>query len=249
MTKKGASKQNIVIIVLSVLLLLSIIFGTTYSYFNGSADNKIAGSITTATLRIELGGSDFSDSSSFSLHQGDDKVVPGHPLQNTELRIMIDSTISTYMMVTYSMEIGNEDPDDPIDTSTMEVLDLQDNVTGQNWKIYNYTCNDGKSKICTLIYMGDNGVFNPNVSHYASNKNIPDNVSVVLQAGALRVPTSWENNMQGKTISVTFSAYAVQAVAFGDQFKEAENENDLCERIAKAMIEEFALDTTTAPSV
>ncbi len=254
MAKKGISKQNVAIIVLSILLLLSIVFGATYSYFNGSAENKIAGSITTATLKVELGGSDFSDSSSFSLHTGDSNVVPGQALYNTELRIKIDSSIKTYMMVTYTMTIYNDtdkrELNDEIDPTVWDILDINPDAAGQNWQIYNHLCEDGKTKICSLVYMGDDklGVFDPNVPHYPVSKNIDNNVSIVLQAGALRVPTPWNNDFQGKTIAVTFSAYVVQATGLKDSYPSinTEDEDIRREAIAKAIIQEFDLDKTTA---
>lgn len=254
MAKKGISKQNIAIIVLSILLLLSIVFGATYSYFNGSAENKIAGSITTATLKVDLSGPDISDSSSFSLHTGDNSVVPGQALSNTELRIKVDSTINTYMLVTYSMTIYNDkdkqEINTDIDPTVWDILDINPDAAGQNWQIYNHLCEDGKTKICSLVYMGDDllGVFNPNVSHYPASKNIENNVSIVLQAGALRVPTPWTNDFQGKTIAVTFSAYVVQAEALEQAYPAiiTSDPDDRREAIAQAIISEFGLDKTTA---
>lgn len=251
MAKKGISKQNIAIIVLSILLLLSIVFGATYSYFNGTAENKIAGSITTATLTVYLGGEDFSNSSSFDLHSGGGNVVPGQALYNTELRIKVDSTISTYMMVTYTMTIYNDkdmqEVNTGIDPTVWDILDLNPEAAGQNWQICNYLCNDQKTKICTLIYMGDNGVFNPTVSHYPASKNIDNNVSIVLQAGALRVPTPWTNDFQGKTIAVTFSAYVVQSTALFDKYPSinTSDPDNRREAIGDAIITEFDLDKTT----
>ncbi len=253
MAKKGISKQNIAIIVLSILLLLSIVFGATYSYFNGSAENKIAGSITTATLKVHLSGPDTSDSSSFSLHTGDNNVVPGQALYNTELRIKVESTIETYMMVTYTMTIYNDkdkqEVNTDIDPTVWDILDLNPDAAGQNWKIYNHLCEDGKTKICSLVYMGDDlsGVFNPNVSHYPASKNIDNNVSIVLQAGALRVPTPWTNDFQGKTIAVTFSAYVVQSTALFDKYPSinTSDPDNRREAIGDAIITEFDLDKTT----
>lgn len=256
MIKKGASKQNIAIIVLSVLLVLSIIFGTTYSYFNGASQDLVSGTVTTATLSVSISGVDESGQTTpFELHTGSDKVIPGQPLHNTRLQIKNESPVNTYMMVLYTLNIINNDDDNPIDTSVMEVLDLKEDAVGDGWRKFDYTCNDTKTKLCTLVYLGNkksgetvadgegDGVF-------ISSASTGISTSLVLHPDCIKIPTSWENEMQGKTISVTFTAYVVQSVALHERYPDVGNE-DLATRlqgISTAIIEEFALDRTEAPT-
>lgn len=254
MVKKGTSKQNIAIIVLSILLLLSIIFGTTYSYFNGASQELISGTITTATLTVSLSGADeLGQTTPFELHTGSDKVIPGQPLHNTRLQIKNESPVNTYMMVSYALTIINDDDENPIDTSILDVLDLQTEAVGDGWRKYDYTCKDTRTKICTLIYLGSlysglsvasgegDGIF------LASGPN----TSLVLHADCIKVPTTWQNEMQGKTISVSFTAYVLQSEALSERYPDVVNSNlqTRTAGIAKAMVEEFRLDNTVAPAL
>ena len=254
MIKKGASKQNIVIIVLSILLLLSIVFGTTYSYFNGASQDLISGTVTTATLTVSISGVDESGQTTpFELHTGSDTVIPGQPLHNTRLQIKNESPVNTYMMVLYTLNIINNDTDTPIDTSIMEVLDLQEDAVGDGWRKYDYTCKNGKTKLCTLIYLG-NKVSGKTVASGEGDgiflSSADKNTSLVLHPDCIKIPTSWENEMQGKTISVSFTAYVVQAQALSDMYPDVANDNlnTRVSAISKAIIEEFALDKTSAPT-
>lgn len=256
MIKKGASKQNIAIIVLSVLLLLSIVFGTTYSYFNGASQDLISGTVTTATLTVSISGVDESGQTTpFELHTGSDKVIPGQPLHNTRLQIKNESPVNTYMMVLYTLNIIDNDTDNPIDTSIMEVLDLQEEAVGDGWRKYDYACNNGTTKLCTLIYLGNKNAGATVASGegdgiFIASTTTGTNTSLVLHPDCIKIPTSWENEMQGKTISVSFTAYVVQSQALSDRYPDVKNDNinTRVSGIAKAIIEEFALDKTTAPT-
>lgn len=265
MVKKRATKQNIAIIVLSILLLLSIVFGSTYSYFNGHSDSVTSGIITTATLNVELRGYDEEkeESSSFSLHTGSDAVVPGQPLKNTQLQIKNTSPVDTYMMVLYTLSIVDSETQEEIDTttegdkavdpSTLEVLQLDPNATGVEWNICNWDCKDGKTKLCMLIYLGNtfNGSTTPageGDGIFPASSKTGNDTTLVLHSNCLRVPTSWENNMQGRTIQVTFQAYVLQSQALGEAYGDLSNANkDIRTReIARAMVTEFELDKTQA---
>ena len=85
MIKKKSNAQNIIIIILCILLVVSIAFGVTYSYYNGKTD-LIKGTITTANLSIEL-HDDKGITSEFSISAPIDEMymVPGNNLNNLEL--------------------------------------------------------------------------------------------------------------------------------------------------------------------
>lgn len=259
MIKKGTSKQNIAIIVLSLLLLLSIIFGATYSYFNGVTGELISGTVTTATLKVEISGydTDLKEEATFQLARdnNDENIVPGQPLTNTALRINNSSPVNTYMVVTYSLNIeGNNEAENPIDTTIMDAMNLKEAAVGDGWRKHSHTCKDGSTKLHTLVYLGNeikgvsvnkgegDGIFI--ASQRDENGN---NYSLVLNYDCLVIPTSWGNEMQGKTISITFTAYVIQAEYLNTTYSGVVSTdlNNRTASIAAAVISEFNLDKTT----
>lgn len=247
MIQKSRSKQNIAIVVLSLLLLLSIVFGSTYSYFNGTSKNLISGTITTATLSVELTGVDSNkEETTFILSTSPDKIVPGQPLNNTALQIKNTSVVSTYMVVVYALYI--HDPENIEDTtpapSDMVAMDVNEEVVGDGWKRYYYTCKDNSSIINTLIYLGDNG---NGSGVFEASANGEAKTSLVLHADALKVPSTWSNNMQGKTVSLRFTAHIIQSDYLQEKYMDIKN-TDVQVRIgaiATAIVSEFNLDKTT----
>ncbi|MBQ8430478.1 MAG: hypothetical protein IJX26_00830 [Clostridia bacterium] len=253
MIKKTTSKQTIAIVVLTILLVLSIAFGATYSYFNGSSEGYISGNVVTATLDVALTGPD-GQASSFSLHTEGSEVIPGQPLNNTALKVNNLSPVTTYMVVTFALGIQDNDTN----VTTLDYIDAMDfrtnnGVVGDGWRKYSHLCNDGVSKIHTLVYLGNNnkgstvskgmgdGVFQARPSADA------DNESLVFDADCLRVPKSWTNDMQGKTFIVMFKAYVIQSTALSENYPDIVNDDVLVRTagIAKAVINEFTLDTTS----
>ena len=255
--KKVTSKQNIAIIVLSILLLISIGFGVTYSYFNGRSNELTnTGKVTMATLKVEINGVDETsgETTTFSLHTDGTEVVPGQPLSNTALQISNSSPVATYMAVVYSLKIVTKD-DDGNETivnapSELEAMDIQKASVGDGWRKQLLTARDEKSTINMLIYLGGSegtgtGIFS------AGNTNSP-NKSIVLDADCLKVPESWDNKMQGRTVTLTFTAYVIQADAISSKYpdilvSQTPDVEERTEAIAKMFVAEFNLDTTTAP--
>ena len=248
--KKVTSKQNIAIIVLAILLLISIGFGVTYSYFNGrSTELTNNGSVTLATLHVEINGYDTLENKTteFSLHTDGSEVVPGQPLSNTALQISNSSPVDTYMVVVYSLHIVDNPTN--IDTTKMEAMDIQESSVGDGWRKQVYTCNDTETKINLLVYLGGedgngSGVFSKSVD--------PTNprTSLVLNSDCLKVPESWDNDMQGKTVTLSFTAYIIQAEAMKNVYPDIQNSDMLIRKnaISEMFVTEFAMDTTTAPA-
>ena len=262
--KKVTSKQNIAIIVLSILLLISIIFGVTYSYFNGRSNELTnTGNITMATLKVEISGYDetIGQTTDFSLHTDGTKVVPGQPLSNTALQISNTSPVATYMAVVYSLKIITKDEEGKeviIDApSEMEAMDIQNSSVGDGWRKQSYLCNDGTSRLNLLVYLGgsdENKGRGYGIFPQAASAEEPG-TSLVLDGDCLKVPESWGNDMQGKTVTLTFTAYIIQADAISNKYpsildgEEIEEDAKLrTEAIANMFVSEFALDTTVAPS-
>ena len=260
MVKKKTTKQNVAIIVLSILLLVSIAFGVTYSIFSGSSDELTSGSITTATLTVGIQAVPddtlwkpedeyWQNSSSFQLHTAGN-ILPGQPLENTALQVGNTSPVPTYMVVIYTLEISN-DTSDPDEESfiqadgTMDVMDLKADAVGSDWVKKVHICNDGASKIHSLVYLGNNGNGN---GIFPAAVNNQAQTSLALHAGSLKVPTSWQNDMQGKSIRVNFVAHVIQAEALSETYPDVVNQdaNVRAEGILKSIITEFNLDNTLA---
>lgn len=265
MVKKRISKQNVIIIILSVLLLVSVGFGATYAYFSGSSKQLTSGYITTAVLHVNLSAIPDEDhqSDTFQLvaepNNDDklrDKVVPGQSLTNTALEIQNTSPVETYMMVVYKLAILGKVPNAPDqtipDASKIKALELTKDAVGDGWRMITHTCRDGSSLINALVYLGDNGTGN---GVFTPKESIDECKSLVLNADCLRVPSNWGNEMQGTKIQVTFTGYVLQSTGLDLNYKnelEVINGPDAqarAEAIAKIMINEFYdIDTTVAPS-
>ena len=258
------SKQNIAIIILSALLILSLGFGATYAYFSGSSDQLVSGYITTAVLNVELDPLDTLnnklDKTSFELEMNSKKnIIPGQPLSNTALQVTNTSPVPTYMMVVYTLQIleklDNAPDKDIPDASKMEAMNIQEDAVGDGWRMVAHTCNDGSTIISSLVYLGDNG--NGNGVCNAATTNPDGSVkgveSKVLSAGCLMVPPSWDNKMQGAKIRLTFTAYILQVEGLSINYPQlsGKNFNDLtgerkAEVLADVMIKEHRIDTTQA---
>lgn len=208
MQKKGkTNKQNIAIIILSVLLLISIAFGATYSYFNGKT-NLIQGSVTTATLSVEL--QDHTGSTTgFSLSTGTDKVIPGQGLANTSLYVQNNSAFPVYCAIKYYMEVYDEDeyryyeenqtglkPNEKEIMEDVSALAFRPDAISNNWYIHKYQCVNETGNYQMLV----------------CTEQIPRNSRVAaLTGGALMVPYDWRNDMQNCRIIIHFQAFVIQA--------------------------------------
>jgi len=233
------------------LLLISIGFGVTYSYFNGRSNElSNVGNVTMATLKVEIDGVDETtgQTTPFSLHNSSTHVVPGQPLSNTALQISNSSPVDTYMAVVYYLSIVEPGPwTEDTNPNELEAMDIQEASVGDGWRKVIQTAEDGKTKINMLIYMGaeggkEDGIF---------DSDLNDNTSLILDSGSLKVPESWGNELQGATVTLTFVAYVIQADAISNKYPNITTTNtpdvvDRTQEIANMFIKEFSLDNTTA---
>ena len=268
--KKVTSKQNIAIIVLSVLLLISIGFGATYSYFNGrSGELKNTGRVTMATLTVDFDYDGKNDqlpsgqTTPFTLHSKGTSVVPGAPLSNYALEIINSSPVDTYMIVVYSLKIfqtvvdeSGEERETIVNApSDMEAMDIQSASVGDGWRKQILQCRDEESIICMLVYLGDNtSIPGKGDGNGIFSKNTPEQKTTVLDSECLKVPESWDNLMQGKTISLTFTAYVLQAQSMTNTYpkidpSETPDPDQRAKAIAEMFVDAFGneIDKTSAP--
>ncbi len=234
MIKKKSNSQNFVIAILSILLLISIAFGVTYSYYNGKS-NLIKGTITTANLSIRLfGQSSFGQTSEFSISApfGEEFLVPGNKLNNVELNLINKCTQSTYMVVVYSLSaFKNDDTKEDVSDrlTNMPAISFKDNaVNPEVWKPISYKCEKINSTFTCLVGLNP---FEPMTTN--------DGVTVnILQPNSIEIPTEWDNALQNCCVTISVVAYAVQSDYLGAEYLDpiiAATENKDMEAKAQAI--------------
>ena len=249
MIKKKSNSQNIVIVILSVLLLISIAFGITYSYYNGKS-NLIKGTITTANLSIRLfGESAFGQTSEFSISApfGEEFLVPGNKLNNVELNLINKCTQSTYMVVVYSLSAFKNDEtreDVTASLSNMPAISFKDNSVNPNiWRPASYKCENIDSTLTCLVGINP---FEPKGESDGTLVNI-------LQANSIEIPGEWDNALQNCCVTISVIAYAVQSdylpAEYRDPILTAQANNDMdakAQAIAKATLQICQIDVAPA---
>lgn len=242
MTKKKSSKQNVIIVILSILLLISITFGITYSLVNGK-DDLVAGSITTATLRLELqpvdsGSSDPEHGGTGKLEishpLGEDAFVPGTPLNHTALNILNQASSSTYIVIVYSIQTIKDGADISNDVRDVPALKFDD--TEDSWTAIEYTC---KNTAQTTIYSCLVGVdpFSAKQSHPNYDVTKGGYIIPVLASDSISIPKSWDNRMMGCEVTISITAYAVQS-QLGEEFTARLNTATSTEQKAQIIAEQ-----------
>jgi len=234
MVKKKSTIQNIIIIILCILLFISIGFGVTYSYYNGKS-NLVSGSITTATLSIKLHDK-YGQTSNFSITAPYDEklLVPGNNLNNVELRITNDCDQETYIVVLYKLKAVKDTPDGDGEDVTSTVTNLpaisfkDGAINSAIWHKINYYSAGLDSTFTCLV-----GI-NPFKAWEEQQ---------VFDADSLKIPEEWNDDLQGCNITISITAYAIQADGLTD-YDDLISESDKtggtpakCQAIAKAVLE------------
>ena len=249
MIKKKSNSQNFVIAILSILLLISIAFGVTYSYYNGKS-NLIKGTITTANLSIRLyGQSNFGQTSEFSISApfGEEFLVPGNKLNNVELNLINKCTQSTYMVVVYSLSAfkNDETKEDVTHRLTnMPAISFKDNAVDSNvWKPISYKCANINSTLTCLV----------GINPFAPMTNSEGTLVNILKPNSIEIPGEWDNVLQNCCVTISVVAYAVQSNYLPDNYNnpilEARENNDsqaLAQAIAKATLQICQIDHAPA---
>lgn len=244
MIRKKVSAQNIVIIILSILLLVSIGFGFTYSYYNGKS-NLAKGSVTTASLAIELHDTDGKIGTfEISAPINDSVVVCGNDLLNAELNILNKSNRDTYIMVLYSLRATKLDTGEDVTykLNNTPALDFQDDKLNTNvWTPITYSC-EYKEQVYTCL------VGSRAFDRRASSEG---NLINILPANSLKTPgAEWGNELQGCCVTFSVVAYAMQSdnlvsSAYWPAIDNAGNNKEArCQAIAKAILQ---LENVDAP--
>lgn len=206
MIKKKSNVQNLVIIILCVLLVISIGFGVTYSYYNGKS-NLVKGTITTANLSIGLQGDDGSGQTtefSISAPLNDQFLVPGNNLNNVELNLINKCNQKTFMVVVYSLTAFKNDTREDVTPylANMPAISFQQNAYDKNtWKDIRYQCKNKNASYTCLVGVNP---FDPKTSDNGYSIK-------VLKSDSIKIPTEWNDILQNCSVTISITAYAIQA--------------------------------------
>ncbi len=244
MIKKKSNGQNVVIVILCILLLTSIGFGVTYSYYNGKT-NLVKGTITTANLSIALHGEQFGQTTEFSISApiNESFLVPGNGLYNLKLNLFNQCNQPTYMVVVYSLSaIKTMEDNSKIDitaqlTNTPAIGFQEDAFDTTKWKSITYTCKnvDNTSYTC-LVGLNPFDARELNTDGYYIN---------VLQENKIKIPEQWSNLLQNCDVTISIMAYATQAdlpLSYMEPILNATNDEAKAQAIARATLEICSVD-------
>lgn len=247
MIKKKANAQNFVIIILSIMLLISIGFGATYSYYNGKT-NLVKGSITTANLSIALHGEQFGQTTEFSISApiNEAYLVPGNGLYNLKLNLYNQCNHETYIVVVYSLSAiktleDNTKQDITPQLSNTPAIGFQDGAfDSEKWKSITYTCENVENTSYTCLV---------GINSFPSRDLSTDGYYInVLQENKIKIPETWTNILQSCDITISIMAYAIQADLPPDYLTpilEAQGSNNMeakAQAIAKATLQICKID-------
>lgn len=237
MVKKKSNGQSVIIIILCILLLISIGFGVTYSYYNGKT-NLVKGTITTANLSIELHDhtgktTEFSISAPF----GEEFLVPGNSLNNVELNIYNKCNQDTYMVVVYSLSaIKNDETKQDVTSQVTNIpaISFQDGaIDTAVWQKLDYYSTSLDTTLTCLV-----GI-NP-----FESRGSADGVYInVLKPNSIKIPEQWNDILQNCNVTIAVTAYAIQSEGltdYEDKILDAEalgGTSAKCKEIAKAVLE------------
>lgn len=245
MVKKKSNNQSIVIVILCILLVISIGFGVTYSYYNGKS-NLVKGTITTANLSIELHGADaFGQTTEFSISApfGEEFLVPGNSLNNVELNLFNKCNQKTYMVVLYSLSaIKNDETKQDVTSqlTNMPAIDFQNGVIDTNvWYKHDYKCQNIDATYTCLV----------GINPFESRGESAGVYINVLKPNSIKIPQEWTDVLQNCSVTISVTAYAIQAehleAGYRDPIMQAEEARDLdakAQAIAKAVLEICKVD-------
>lgn len=255
MTKKKVTSQTTIIIVLSILLCATLVFGGVYAYYS-TATNKILGQITMANLNIKVEPGAAEDSSEYFVTATN--VVPGQSLRNDDpLNIINNSNTNIYLAVVYSLEVtfvnhlpeyssGSVNENPPAVNPEEDTPDLSSpliNVNNPEWKdcLFEYEYEDGTIfKFRYLMKVDDNGV---------KEIGSDEETITVVESEHLALHQSMGNNYQSAKIILSFKAFAIgsQEMALQESVNKETTVEGKCNAVMNAIFMAFNRDTTQFP--
>lgn len=245
MIKRKSNMQNVIIIILCILLLISIGFGVTYSYYNGKS-NLVKGTITTANLSINLSAEDeFGQTTEFSISApfGEEFLVPGNNLNNVELNLLNKCNQETYMVVVYSLSAFKNDSSKADVTDqlrNMPAISFQENTIDTSvWMPITYNCSSINASYTCLV----------GINPFESKGQTDGRQINVLKPNSIKIPEQWNDTLQNCSVTISVTAYAIQSKNLGAEYagpildaQEANDMNAKAQAIAKATLEICKVD-------
>lgn len=224
MIKKKSSKQNFIIAILCILLIISIVFGFTYSYYNGRS-NLVKGTITTANLSIELHDNTGKTTEfSISAPLGEEYLVPGNNLNNVALNIYNKCNRSTYMVVVYTLSAIKVDTLEDVThlIQDTKAIEFQEDAFDTNiWQPITYQCKNSTRTFTCLVG-----------KHEFDGRGDSDGVLIpVLYENKIKIPgKEWGPVLMNCNVTISVMAYAIQSdlddANFYSQLEKAQERGD-----------------------
>lgn len=201
---KKFNVKNLIIAMLSVLLLASVAVGGTMAWF---LDQKTASSTLTmgGAVNINIAPDNKYDTEAAAVTFSGSNLVPGQPIESKVFVNMAQSTTKAFFRL--KVEITGTDAG----TLTTEFNDqIKAAAAAKGWKLGNDQY---------YYYVGtEPAVDNSNVATVESDSTVMEEVdataaakSITFLDGTVNVPTDWTNDVALKSVTVKFTAEAIQS--------------------------------------
>ncbi len=141
MTKKRLTGQTLAIIILTIILILTILFGGVFAFYSNKS-SMVSGKILLANLSIDL--HDGSNKSELGL--SGTNIVPNQTIENTPLVVTNKSNANIYLMVVYKVELFDHDNDEnpALDENNQPKVDsFEKPIIDLGYDYYNPSYEDG----------------------------------------------------------------------------------------------------------
>ncbi len=230
MGKKKVSGQTVAIIVLAILLLLTACFGGVFAYYS-TASNRVHGSVTMANLRIEFQiGDNPVESGQSNVFVSDGIYVPGQYLENSPLTVINESNTPIYLAVVYKVNVfeGDIDITDALTQGNPLTIDVGAGTDGSIWTDYLFTGTNSQDEEVSFRCLITT------TPQPSSQRDI-----TVIAENALKLPSSWGDELQSKKISFSFQAYAIGSNSLADLIDASDSDTVKCQKIMGAIFEAF----------
>ena len=242
MIKKKSNSQNLIIIILAILLVVSIAFGVTYSVYNGKT-NLVKGTITTANLAIEL-HNDSGKTTEFSISApyGEEYLIPGNNLNNIELNLFNKSNRETFIVVLYTLSATKISTGEDVsnELKNTPAISFRDNAIDTDvWLPISYQCTNTTGTYTCLV----------GIDEFEGKGDTPGYYINVLPTDSIKIPAAeWGKELMDCNVTISVMAYAVQAELDSVYLEpiltaqEAGNMEAKAQAIAKATLEICGVD-------
>lgn len=200
---KKFNVKNLIIAMLSVLLLASVAVGGTMAWF---LDQKAASSTLTmgGAVNINIAPDSTYDTDAATVTFSGSNLVPGQPIESKVFVNMAQSTTKAFFRL--KVEITGTDAE----TLTTEFnKQIKEAAAAKGWKLgddqFYYYVGTVDDKNATPATVASDETPMTEVDATAAAK------SITFLDGTVNVPTTWTNDVALKSVTVKFTAQAIQS--------------------------------------